>query len=157
VAVCTECGTPLVGEGDVPAAEAEKNTTVATEGRAETGDDESERRINIGTGVVLIALSILLTMATCAASTSSGGGPMLALGPFIYGLYRLGKALKARENTMKPAAEPAELKALARTESKQASPSGREGDDALSWVCLCGAHNARGQTHCRVCNGANPY
>ena len=174
VAVCNECGTQLVGEDGVRAAEPEKNA-LATEDHAETGDDSSEARINVGTGLVLIGLSILLAMSTCAGSASAGGGHiMLPLGPSVYGLYRLSKGL----NAMKLARAAEALKASAGTESNEASgrddeqravdverasvpapptPPGRESSDALAWVCLCGTRNARKQTRCRACNAGNPY
>jgi len=109
---CNDCGAPLVsretlGTADAGRVVAEWNDTQervrATSHPyrdASQAQDRSAaaRRLDIATGIVLLVLSVGLFFGSYALSLASNRGAMvIAVGPFIYGIVRLGRGLASRE------------------------------------------------------------
>lgn len=102
--LCTDCGIALVDEsalGTAATAQAvsawhdERERLAASDAKANTS---APGRLDIVTGVALIALSAVLLMGSYMAAVSMGGGKyVIAVGPFIYGILRLVRGLDAKK------------------------------------------------------------
>lgn len=102
--VCNDCGIALVDErafGTSETAQAvsawhgERERLAASDTKADTS---APRRLDIVTGVALIALSAVLLVGSYMAAVSMGGGSyVIAVGPFIYGMFRLVRGLDAKK------------------------------------------------------------
>jgi hypothetical protein len=55
---------------------------------------EAAGRRSIVWGVILIALAVVITAVTYDAASARGGTYVIALGPLIYGLIRIGRGLE---------------------------------------------------------------
>ena len=103
IEVCSDCGSPLTSDAaaalagvqGVPLAEARGYREPPARGI--DVDPEARRkaaRVDVLTGAVLVAGSLLLPVCTYLLAYWSGGGKwVISILPFFYGVYRLGRGL----------------------------------------------------------------
>lgn len=99
--VCNDCGIPLVENDALGTPETQRAVASwhanETRAAAKTRDEASSGSIDIVTGWVLIGLSIVLLAGSYAVAASMGGGRyFIAVGPFVYGIFRLSRGWDAQ-------------------------------------------------------------
>jgi hypothetical protein len=106
VTTCSDCGTHLVDDRRVAVDGVTPEPTYEPRGYREpavrpTEDDADARaraaRLDVATGIGLIALGVLLPLTTSATAFADGGGPWLvSIWPFVFGAHRLSRGMNAR-------------------------------------------------------------
>lgn len=106
--VCNDCGIALVDRGALGSedtARAVSSWHAERSDRAETSAPSSGNpgRLDVATGLSLIALSIALLVGSYVTAISMGGGSyFVAFGPFIYGMIRLTRGMDAQKAARTP-------------------------------------------------------
>ena len=100
---CNDCGSALVGETELGsetatrAASAWRDAREVAEAPTSTADSSAQHRLDGATGLVLIGLSVVLLVGSYTIATSMEGGKyFISIGPFLYGVVRLGRGLSSR-------------------------------------------------------------
>jgi hypothetical protein len=106
VTTCSDCGTDLVDDRRVAVVGTTPVVTYEPRGYREpavrpTDDDADARaraaRLDVATGIGLIALGVLVPLATVATAYANGGGPwLLSIWPFAFGVHRLSRGMSAK-------------------------------------------------------------
>lgn len=109
---CNDCTMPLVDEKAFGSAEARRavaewNAERATAEVAAPPSPEDARRVDVITGVALIALSVVGVAASYWVAVARGGGAyFIAIAPFVYGFVRLARGLGPPKTAKRAARDP---------------------------------------------------